>query len=363
MEASAKLELLGLRRIAAPEGWTKTLRHEIKDIIEVFESAGDDDALVKCWDLLAAAALVDTQAGAAEEASRKSAFHAERTGDRHRHAVALANLSSTALHGPRPVPEGIGRCEECLDRIHGFPYAEAIVLGDLGVLYAMQERFELGRTTVERSISIFHELGATHDEIGTVATRLAKVDMLGGHIREIGQYLRDVCNTLEDMQEKWVHPVAASMLAQALYAEGHDAESEHFVALSRATAASQDTEAQISWRAIEAKLQARSSNCASVRALVSDVTRLVEGAASLRYLRAPDFLDLQSEALADCAEALSMCGNVEEALALGDRATRLFTQKGNVVSAARARQLLERLSSGAPMGSAGRSGSEPDRAP
>lgn len=340
-EATANLELLRLRRIVAPEAWTVKVHYEIKGLIDVFEELGDDDALVKCWDVVADAAYVNTQGGAAEAALRKSAFYTERTGDRQREAAALAKLSGSTLLGPTPVSEGISRCEQIFERVHGFPYAEAVVLGDLGALYAMEGRFELGRNSIERSIKIFGDLGAKLDEIGTVATRLAKVDMLEGKFCEVQGYMRDVCVALEHMEERWILPVAASTLAQALCADGNDAEVDHFLSLSKATAANDDMEGQICWRSIEAKLQAMSSNCIAVRTLVLDVTRLAEGT---------DFLDLHAETLMNCAEALGKCGDLEEATALAGKAASLFTEKGNIVSAAKARKLLEELNkeSGAP---------------
>jgi ATP/maltotriose-dependent transcriptional regulator MalT len=64
---------------------------------------------------------------------------------------------------------------------------------------------------------------------------------------------------------------------------------------------------------------------------------------AIAFVEASDFLQVHAEALMDLAEILRLAGRLEEAARSLEESVRLYEQKGNVLSAARARALLDEV--------------------
>jgi hypothetical protein len=65
---------------------------------------------------------------------------------------------------------------------------------------------------------------------------------------------------------------------------------------------------------------------------------------AVAFAAASDFLDTHGDALMDLAEVLRLAAQPDSAAAEVAKAVTLYERKGNVVSAARARNLLQKLS-------------------
>jgi hypothetical protein len=94
------------------------------------------------------------------ESARHVIEHARRAGD-----VALENegrgwLSGSYYQGPLSAAEAIRRCEELLAEVgEQSPIGEAVILGKLAGLRAMQGDFGQARADVERARTICADLG------------------------------------------------------------------------------------------------------------------------------------------------------------------------------------------------------------
>ena len=121
------------------------------------------------------------------------------------------------------------------------------------------------------------------------------------------------------------------MLAQAVYAQGRQKEAEELCRVSERAAAANDLSAQVTWRGVRAKLLADQERGDEAEALAREAVRLAEPT---------DLLTIRADALLDLAAVLRHCGRPSEADEASRAALELYRQKGDVVSAERARSQL-----------------------
>jgi tetratricopeptide (TPR) repeat protein len=128
----------------------------------------------------------------------------------------------------------------------------------------------------------------------------------------------------------WLSTVAG-ILAESLYLQDRHDESEAFIAVCEETAGGDDAYSQVLARSIRAKILARRGDVDEARRLGSEAVEISE---------ATDFLFLQAFALQSLGEALQTAGRPEEAEPVLGAALAVCVQKGYVVGANRARELL-----------------------
>jgi tetratricopeptide (TPR) repeat protein len=123
-------------------------------------------------------------------------------------------------------------------------------------------------------------------------------------------------------------------LAEALHAQGRLDEADEWTRLAEAHAPGDDLDAQILWRSVRAKVQARKGDCATAEELARSATGLMgEG----------DGLNRRARVQRDFGEVLRLTGKTDEASTAFLRATELYERKGNLVGAAQVRALQDDL--------------------
>ena len=122
-----------------------------------------------------------------------------------------------------------------------------------------------------------------------------------------------------------------------MYAQGRYDEAERLSRESEAAARPDDIHSHILWRTTRAQVFAR-RKLAAAEALAREAVAFAAGG---------DFLDSHGDALMALAEVLRLAARAQDAGAALEHAVRLYEQKGNLVSAARARTLLGELDRGA----------------
>jgi len=143
--------------------------------------------------------------------------------------------------------------------------------------------------------------------------------------------LRSGYEQLEEMGETSNSPDLAAMLARALEAQGNREEALRFSEISSRVAPPGDLSAQVQWRAARAKVLAGLGE-------TKDAQRLAREAVALAA--ESDFLVLRGDALLVLGEVLRTAGRADEAARTVAEALEFYEQKGNTVSAGRARALL-----------------------
>jgi ATP/maltotriose-dependent transcriptional regulator MalT len=162
--------------------------------------------------------------------------------------------------------------------------------------------------------------------------------MLAGDPEAAERDLRRDYEALEEMGEKYLLSTVAAELAGVLADQHRDEEAERYTEVAEELAAGDDLTSQALWRSVRAEVLARRGKDAEAQSLAREATGL---------LGETDSLVAQADALLALADVVALGGHEEEALARTREALSLYEQKGDVVSAAKARTREARLSVGA----------------
>jgi ATP/maltotriose-dependent transcriptional regulator MalT len=164
---------------------------------------------------------------------------------------------------------------------------------------------------------------------------LGIVERLGGNADAAEKALRESYELLEREGDTSHLSFAAALLARALYDLGRDDEAMTMSEVSERTGAPDDFDTQMQWRAVRAKLLARAGR-------VEDAVVLAEEAERAgRQTQLHFFADV----LMDVGEVFRAAGRREEAAAAMREALAMYESKGNVPSAALARETLRTVAS------------------
>ena len=142
---------------------------------------------------------------------------------------------------------------------------------------------------------------------------------------------RRACTELQQHGHTAVLATRAADLADAICEQGHYEEAETWIRLARESAGSDDLDAAFAWRYVRAKVLTRVGAIDEAEQLAREAVDLV--------IRT-DALNRHGDSLLALAEILHVQGGEDEALENIRGALRLYEQKGNVVSAERAKAML-----------------------
>ncbi len=330
LAAYAVLERIRLRARTAPEGWSEEARREAERLIAVFQELGDDRGLAKAWSLLAETLWTWRQVASSEEAVQRAIELARRAGDEQEETEALGDFAVSAVQGPTPVPDAIRRCHDILAKAKGRRRLEGRVLLALADLEAMQGDVDEARRLLDRSRTIFSDLGMRLALAGMSET-VAAVELRAGDPAAAERPLRQGYETLERMGERSRRSRVAAMLAHTLLAQDRPDEAEQFIAASEEQAAIDDFSTRIVSGAARAGLLARRGQVKQAEALARGVVALAGET---------DDLNLQGDALLHLAAVLRAAGRPDAAAAATADAIGCYERKGNTLSMARARAAL-----------------------
>ncbi|HXF74277.1 MAG TPA: tetratricopeptide repeat protein, partial [Actinomycetota bacterium] len=330
VEAHARIGEALLRVQADPEGSGAEASRVAGEAIPVLEAAGDHLGLARAYRLRSTGPWVLARFADMAGDAERAAEHARLAGDPGELRLALDMLRVALVFGPLPVAEVLPRLEE-IDRETFGARGEGSLATDIPL--AMQGRFEEARRVNDEWRAAYEELGRPQ---WMAAFDLARgvIELLADEPGEAERFLRRGREDFLRIGEKGVLSTLSAQLARALCLQGRFEEAVPFVEESREAAASEDAASQISWR----------TSMAMVLASRGDLTgaeRLAREAVAIG--RDTDGLDAIAEALADLAEIVTRAGRIGEAADLLREAVELWERKGNVVSAARARERLAHL--------------------
>jgi tetratricopeptide (TPR) repeat protein len=329
LAAHAGVERLLLRLQTDTSGVLAEAALRSHELQAAFEAAGDDLGLARLWRTRGLGLWFELRFADAEEAFARGAEHAERAGDERERVDLLCWLASGALHGPTPVDAAIARCDDLRARVRPHLHAEARILHPLAGLHAMAGDFQHADALLDEGNAILHELGLTMHS--AVSHSEALVALLAGDAERAERRLREDYDRLERMGEKALFSTTAAVLAQALCAQGRFEEAYAYTETAEHAGAAEDRFTQMRWRAVRARILARRGKVRAAEKLAREATDL-----SSRT----DSINDQADVLLDAADVLRLTGHGDPA-ALVAEAAWLYERKGNRVSAAAARALLD----------------------
>jgi tetratricopeptide (TPR) repeat protein len=295
--------------------------------IPKLEASNDDRALGRAWVSVGfVKGAFYCEYAAWEEAAGRAAEHYRRAG--WSPSTSVGDLACAMYYGPRDVDSAIERCEALLLEHDGDRASEANLLVWLGGLEAMRGRFAEARALVGQAEQRYEELGLDAD----VYLRLrGAVEMFAGLPEMAEGPLRTSCVALQKQDHIAVLATRAADLADAICEQGRYEEAESWIRVARESAGSDDLDAAFVTSYVEGKVLAR----------VGAVNEAeVAARAALDIVGRTDALNRQGDSLLVLAEILQLRGQEEDANGQIREAIRLYEQKGNVVSASRAKALL-----------------------
>jgi class 3 adenylate cyclase/tetratricopeptide (TPR) repeat protein len=333
VELHAQLERAFLRALTDPERGVNELRRVAEGALFGLEELGDDLGLAKAWRRIADVHWMTNRWDEQEQALERALAHAQRAGDPREGAGALMRLPMAIYYGPTPVPEAIHRADTILDHAAEAPIVQSTCLVCLAGLHALSGRFEHARDLLARGRAISEELGFRVWLAG-FSLLSSEIEMLADDAAAAERELRSGYGALEEMGERRLLSMVAAELARAIYAQDRFEEAERFTEASEELAATADVASQISLRAVRAKILARRHEFAAAEELAREAVALAEQT---------DGLNSQGRAQMDLAQVLELAGRAGDAQPVVENALHLFERKRNVVSARKARAVLNEL--------------------
>jgi tetratricopeptide (TPR) repeat protein len=251
-------------------------------------------------------------------------------GDRKREQEILPLIGPSIFWGPTPVSEGLRRAEALTDALGNDKWKQGWSSRAVIGFYGLDGRFDEARELLAQTRSILEELGRPL-ELCTLAFWSGPLELLAGDAVAAEREVAAACDGLEAAGEKGWLSTMATLLAEALYAQGRLDEAEAAVQQSREAATSDDFNAQAGWRAAHAKILAR-------RGELEEAERLARGAVEI--IDRSDELSHQGDFRVGLAEVLRLAGRTEESIRVLEQALERYEQKENRVSADATRALL-----------------------
>jgi tetratricopeptide (TPR) repeat protein len=210
----------------------------------------------------------------------------------------------------------------------------ANVLAFMGGLEAIDGRFDVARLHVAEAATTYEEIGDVHARANYSGRVLSRIEMLGGDPTAAARVLEECCATFERMHDAAGLSTVAAELADAWYVQERYDEAKSWLDLAQKHAAPEDVSAQWSWRRTRAKLLARAGALSEAEAIAGEAVRIASRT---------DALSDHGVVLLDLAEVLRLADRPVEAAERVEEGLRLFTRKGNRVSAEAAQALLNEL--------------------
>ncbi|MGZ4317392.1 MAG: ATP-binding protein, partial [Gaiellaceae bacterium] len=311
-----------------PERAFSHIRTQLEKAIGLFESIADELGLAKSWRLMAAVPFFQANAAETEVTLFRAAEHARRAGDRREELYNLRYLAEHASNGRLHAKAGLRRCNEFIEQAAATPSALAEILLQRARVEAMLGHRERAGESFSQARAIQEELGLEWG-LAYASFWRGSVELDAGNAAVAAEELQRAYEELLRLGDNSGIPRVACMRARALYEQGRDEEAERLTEVAEQRALHFDLDAQALWRAERGKLLARRGDVERGKALVDEAVALA---------RRSDWLNLQAEMLMSLAEVLRLDHRLDEAAAAADEAASLYEQKGNVMSAARARE-------------------------
>jgi len=311
----------------------EAIRLETKRAIDLCLELGEDRGAATGYHVMGEIHWGQCKFAAAEEAFRNSVGCAERVGDRRQASDSMAWLAVAAHHGPTSVGDGIERCREISERAPNDRLVQLATSNARAGLLAMRGEFHEARELLRLNREVWHDLGWLVED-GADSMLRAEIELLAGDPEAAERELRWGCDVLARMGEKAYLSTTAGMLASVLASQARLDEAERFIQLSAETGAPDDIRTQVEWRMAKAQVLVRRGDTIGADVLAKQAVEFADRS---------DELNLRGDARVVLARVLSAARRLDRAIRVADKAVELYESKGNIVSAARARDLIRHM--------------------
>jgi len=261
-------------------------------------------------------------------AATRAAEYARLAGNRREVGWALGQNALCAIHGPMPVPDGLGWLERLLIGEPENRTLDANLAGFVALLEAMDGRFDEARRHLLDSRALARDLGLIW-QAGVQELLSAYVELLAGNPVAAERDIVEAENVFRSIGEGWFLSTAVVDLPRAVYEQGRYEDAHALLAAIDEHPAPTDREWQVKRTGVPARLLARSGRFDEAEALARQGVALAADS---------EFVVLHADVLLDLAEVLSLAGRHDESEIATAEAVSLYERKGDVAAAAIARR-------------------------
>ncbi|MGO9975863.1 MAG: BTAD domain-containing putative transcriptional regulator [Solirubrobacteraceae bacterium] len=326
--ARALIELSYWRSRAYETVRVPELRSVAERTIPIFARTGDDVGLSRAWLHIAWAHWIESHCADMETALERALIHAERSQGSRGRSQILMDLTRAAVLGPRPVDDGILRCQTIVERAAGDISLVAFTDTMLAVLESMAGRTSVARDRWRDGKRRLSDYGQSLT-VALVQSYYAFIELIAGTPARAEPELRAACDEFAHIGERGRLSSAAALMARLLCEQGRYAESEQYSTLSRETASEDDALSQVYLRGAHARALARADGGSMAEDLASSAVALAS---------TTDFLLLQGDAFSDRADVLATLNEPHRAARDLEAAIACYERKGIRPCAERARE-------------------------
>jgi AAA ATPase domain len=330
-EAHCAVQRAYLRLFTDPEADHAELAAVADQAIPVFEQADDQLGLARAWRIWSSQSWSEGRVAEATIALTRSFEHAQASGDAHEEAETFQWLLVAHHAGPTTVDEGVEMCKAFADDRRARDrsgYAALLIVQ--GAFEMLRGDVEHGRSLYQQGQQIFHELGQRH-KAAVGALIAADAEMQGGEAGRAEALLRPAIDTLLELEDSSYTTEAAALLSGALFAQGNVEEAARFASISEDSAIKNDIIQMGTWRIVRALVLVAEGKA-------DDAERLAREAVEL--LADCDSPSLRAEAGLTLTGVLMAQEKGEDAAPFVEDALAAYEEKGNVLGAKRANELL-----------------------
>ena len=325
-EVAARISNAMIALLVRSEGGTEELATEVGRALPTFEAAGDDATVARLLTRLSVAYWWRCQVVPMEQTLERALVHARRAGDERQRVEISLQLGIAAVMGPLPVPEARERVDELLAETADETVGKSLLLVASARLAAMAGEFESARTSAAEAHRILAALGR-RVYAAAITTWTSAVELLAGDPAAAERELTPAFACLQEAGELGNLSSLAAQLGEVLYAQGRYDDAVAATVTTERSASEEDVHAQVAWRAARSKALAGLGRRADAETVARE---------AVDRAQTTDSPVLMADALLGLAVALD---GAAEAQAVAERAVALYEEKGNIVEAARARQL------------------------
>jgi tetratricopeptide (TPR) repeat protein len=319
-----------------PAAWADEAEEVVRGAIAELERHRDDFGLARGWTALALLRYLHCRIAEMETMLERALFHARRSDNGPQVSTILNAMSRAALVGPMPVADALAACRAIGHERPEDMKLEALLSYVSAVLEAMQGRVDEARALYRRGHGIYEELGMSR-WLAAVRAYSGAVELLANDPAAAERELRDGSVVLHATGDTMNLSTVAAFLAESLRRQDRHDEAWEQTLISEQTASVYDVMSQVGWRTTRALLAAERGSFAEARTLADEARKLAAET---------DNVNMHADALTALGEVASAEGALEEAATTLELAVERYAAKGNEVSAAAARALLERVAIG-----------------
>ncbi len=309
-----------------PPDWSQRADRIAHAAIPVFELFNDAAGLAKAWRVLGAVHATALRYGQAAAAVARASAYARAAGDLRQERRNAASFAVAAVYGPTPVPLAILECSRIVAEATGDQRTVGLVLGALAHLEAMRGDFEQARAFSGQARSTLEELGNSMLAAST-SLEAGAVELLAGNPGAAERLIRADVAELQRMGATYLLSTTTALLAQAVAAQGRDAEASELVEVGQRLTGEDDIESNVLLACVRSGLWVRAGDFGA---------GIEEARRAVALLDEADAPVARAEALLALAAAYEAGGD-PRAAAARDRAAAECEAKGYIVAVRRAR--------------------------